>query len=247
MMELLLSDRDHRADEQKKGEEMLSIVVPTKNESASLEAVLSKLIELYGGDKNNEIFIVDGHSTDGTVDIARKLNVKVFYDSGKGKGDAVRAGIEHATNDTIVFIDADGSHDPQDIEKLVRPISDGRADLVLGSRMRGGSDELHGSLEEATRFIGSTIITQMINIRFKQSLTDYQNGFRAIRTSVAKQLDLKENISSIEQEMAMKALKKGFRVYEAPTHEYRRIGGTSKISLKRMALRYIWCVIKNIF
>ena len=130
---------------------------------------------------------------------------------------------------TVVYLDADGSHDPKDIPALVEPIKKGEADLVIGSRGRGGSDELHGDVEKLLRMIGSDIILIGINLRWKQHLTDSQNGFRAIRTDVMRLLDTKENITTIEQEMTMKALKNGLRVSETPTHEYARKYGDSTI------------------
>ena len=128
--------------------------------------------------------MVDGHSKDRTAEIARSFGdgVRVVKDNGKGKGDAVRVGAFAARYDTVVYLDADGSHDPKDIPALVEPIKKGEADLVIGSRGRGGSDELHGDVEKLLRMIGSDIILIGINLRWKQHLTDSQNGFRAIRT-----------------------------------------------------------------
>lgn len=95
--------------------------------------------------------------------------------------------------------------------------------------------------------IGSDIILIAINYRFKVRLTDSQNGFRAIRTCVARALDLKENITTIEQEMTIKCLKKGYRVCEVPSHEYARRHGESIIKLRKVWFRYIWNLLKNIF
>ena len=95
--------------------------------------------------------------------------------------------------------------------------------------------------------IGSDIILIAINTRFKVFLTDSQNGFRAIRTDVARQLGLKENITTIEQEMTIKCLKKGFRIGEVAAHEYARRSGQSSIKLRKVWFRYIWSVVINIF
>jgi hypothetical protein len=144
-----------------------------------------------------------------------------------------------------VFFDADGSHDVADIAHVVAPILRDEADLVIASRMRGGSDELHSSPSEAVRLIGSTIITQFINVRYRARLTDYQNGFRAVRTSVLAQLGLREDITTIEQEMAMRALKMGFRVTEVPSHEYARKGGASKINVLSVWHKYVWQMLRD--
>jgi len=165
----------------------------------------------------------------------------------KGKGDAVRCAIEEASGEIIVFIDADGSHDPQDIPKLIKPIEEGKADLVIASRRKGGSDELYGDWNKFFREFGSNIITLLINHKFKTAITDSQNGFRAISKRAAKELDLKENITTIEQEMLIKVLKKGFKVAEAPSHEDKRKFGQSIIKLSKVWWRYIYSCLKYLY
>jgi len=213
---------------------LYSIVVPARNEEATLGEVLYSLRGL-----SDDLIVVDGHSTDRTVAIAHEYNAKVVLDNGKGKGDAVRVGLAVAGHPVTVFIDADGSHDPKDIPKLVLPILADEADLVMGSRMLGGSDELFGTISEVIRLLGSLVISLSINYRYGKRLTDYQNGFRAIRTEVGRSIGLTSNITTIEQEMAMKCLRYGYRVTERPTHEYGRRGGVSKINVLLVAHIYI--------
>jgi len=195
----------------------------------------------------DQVVVVDGHSIDNTRSIAEREGVSVLLDHGKGKGDGIRTAISQLDCDIMVFMDADGSHDPGEIPKMVAPILAGEADMVVGSRGRGGSDELHGDFYKLLRMIGSDIILLAINYRFNIRLTDSQNGFRAIRADVARALDLKENITTIEQEMTIKCLKKGYRIGEIPSHEYARRHGKSVISLRKVWIRYIWSVLKNIF
>ena len=218
---------------------MISIVIPALNEETTIAAVIEQCNK-YG----DEILLIDGHSSDKTRDIAESFGIKVLIDNGKGKGAALRQAIFEVTGDVIVFIDADGSHDPADIPKLVAPILEGKADHVTGSRLLGGSSELHGGFDEFLRLAGSSFITACINWRYKTFLSDSQNGFRAIRTDVAKQLRLCENITTIEQEMIIQSLKKGFRVVEVPTHEYKRIAGYSKIRVNRVWFRYSYSLLK---
>jgi len=217
----------------------VSVVIPTKNEAMMLGEIIARCRP-----HADELLVVDGHSTDQTRAIAESLGVPVILDHGKGKGDALREAIKHVTGDIIVFIDADGSHDPSDIPTLLRPILDGQADHVTGSRPRGGSDELHGDLEKFCRMVGSDIITLGINYRFDVRLTDSQNGFRAIRTDVARRLGLREDITSIEQEMIIKTLRRGYRMAEVPAHEYARRHGTSNIKLSRVWFRYVYSWLK---
>ena len=217
----------------------ISVVIPTRNEEGMIKEIIDGC-RPYA----DELMVVDGHSTDKTREIAEAAGVKVILDNGKGKGAALRYAATVVTGDIIVFIDADGSHDPRDIPKLVEPILKGEADHVSGSRLIGGSSELHGGFDECFRLMGSSFITACINWRFKGILSESQNGFRAIKTDVINQLGLEENITTIEQEMIMKTLKKGFRMAEVPTHEHKRKMGYSKISLKKVWFRYVYSLVK---
>ncbi|MGB9004826.1 MAG: glycosyltransferase family 2 protein, partial [Candidatus Aminicenantales bacterium] len=220
----------------------VTVVIPAKNEERSIGKIISQCRKYA-----DELLVVDGHSTDGTARVARKLGARVVQDRGRGKGDGIRVGIQEARGDILVFIDADGSHDPDDIPQLIKPIRQDKADMVVGSRGMGGSDELHGDVEKLLRMIGSDIILIGINKKFKVHLTDSQNGYRAIRTTAARSLSLKENITTIEQEMTIKCLKKGFRISEVPTHEYAREHGASVIKLGKVWFRYVWSFMSNLF
>ncbi len=241
------SDSTKPGDKSRKGYKMeekttVSIVISTKNEEASVGKIIESA-KPYA----DEIIVSDGHSTDRTREIAEKLGVRAILDNGKGKGDAIRCAIPEAKGEIIVFLDADGSGNVEDIPDLVAPIARDEADMVIGSRSRGGSDELHGDLGKLIRVLGSDIILIGINWRFKADLTDSQSGFRAIRTSVAKALGLVEDITTIEQEMTMKCLKQGYRVSEIPSHEFARMHGESRILLRRVWFRYVWSFIKYLF
>ena len=220
----------------------ISVVIPTVNEEKTVARIIEGCIPYA-----DEVIVVDGHSCDRTREIAEGLAVKVILDHKKGKGEALRHSTKHVSGDIIVFIDADGSHDPEDIPKLVEPILRNEADHVSGSRLIGGSSELHGGFDECFRLMGSSFITACINWKFKVRLSESQNGFRAIRADVIRQLDLKENITTIEQEMIIKTLKKGFRMGEVPSHEHKRMAGYSKISLKKVWFRYVCTLVKYLF
>jgi glycosyltransferase involved in cell wall biosynthesis len=223
------------------GDHSYSVVMAAKDEEASIGGVLPKLCHT-----TDDLIVVDGRSTDRTLEIARCYGARIYQDNGLGKGDALRVGLRYVKHGITVFIDADGSHDPDDIPRLVGPLVNDNADLVMGSRMLGGSEELFTSLIEIVRLIGSLVIGLSINIKYGLRLTDYQNGFRAIKTEVARSINLRSNITTIEQEMTMKCLRYGYRVMEVPTHEYRRTGGTSKIKLRSVAHKYLWSLIAEL-
>lgn len=219
----------------------VSVVIPTKNEEGLIAAIVDAVRP-----HATEILVVDGHSTDRTRDIAAARGARVILDGGRGKGEALRRSFVAARHEILVFIDADGSHDPADIPHLVAPIRRGDAELVIASRTRGGSDELHGTADQLLRYLGSQLIMLAINYRWRVQLTDGQNGFRAVRRDVAVALGLTADLTTIEQEMLMRALKHGCRVVEVPSHEYVRQWGVSKVSVWRLWWAYLWSVARNI-
>lgn len=219
----------------------VTVVIPTKNEEGLIGEIVDS-VRSYG-----DVLVIDGHSTDATRKVAEAHGARVVLDGGRGKGQAIRQAFNDATTDIVVFIDADGSHDPKDIPALVAPIAAGASDLVIGSRGKGGSDELHGTLGQFIRYVGSQLIMLAINYRWDVRLSDSQNGFRAIRRDVGKALDLRSNLTTIEQEMLMRALKRGYRVSEIASHEYERRWGTSKVVVWKLWWAYLWSFWRNIF
>jgi glycosyltransferase involved in cell wall biosynthesis len=220
---------------------LVTVVIPTKDEEGLIGEIVDS-VRPYA----DEVLVIDGHSTDRTREIAAARGARVELDGGKGKGEALRRALDLSTGTIVVFIDADGSHDPKDIPALVAPIKAGAADMVIGSRGKGGSDELHGTLEQFIRYVGSQIIMLAINYRWNVRLTDSQNGFRAVRRDVGRRLGLRSNLTTIEQEMLMRALKLGYRVGEVPTHEYERRWGTSKVVVWKLWYAYLWSLWRNI-
>jgi len=220
----------------------VSVVIAAKQEAPSIGGVLDRT-RRYA----DRMVVVVGRSTDGTADVAREHGADILTDGGLGKGEAMRRAIPALRTPVAVFLDADGSHDPEDIPLLVEPILAGEADHVSASRLRGGSSELHGGFDEFLRLAGSSFITACINWRFGCQLSDSQNGFRAIRTSVLRELGLRENTTTIEQEMTIKTLRGGWRMAEAPSHEHRRLHGRSHIRVWRDSPRYGYSLIKYLF
>jgi dolichol-phosphate mannosyltransferase len=217
------------------------VVIPARNEAPTIAAVVSA--SLAHADR---VIVVDARSTDGTREHAMQAGAEVITENGSGKGAALRTAIPYIRSGITVFMDADGSHDPADIEKLVEPIRRGEADHVSASRLLGGSSELHGGFDEFFRLAGSSLITACINRRFGVRLSDSQNGFRAIRTGLLRELRLTERITTIEQEMIIKTLRRGHRMAEVPSHEYPRTHGVSHIRIWRDAPRYLYSLVRHL-
>lgn len=195
----------------------------------------------------DEVMVMDGHSGDATRSIAKEAGATVHLDPGLGKGSGIRRSFTLTDAQILVFIDADGSHDPNDIPRLVEPVARRELDLCVGSRFSGGSDELSVSLPQLVRTIGNISMNIAINWRWKTELTDTLNGFRAGRRDALLAADLRENRHTIELEMIMKMLRAGFRVGNVSSHEYRREYGHSHINVWLEWPRFVWCVAANLF
>jgi glycosyltransferase involved in cell wall biosynthesis len=218
----------------------ISIIVPCRNEAQNLEILLPQLVGVA-----EEVLIIDGHSTDHTRELTQQHGFLHLLDNGLGKGDGIRVGIEHASQDVCAFLDADLSHDPGDIPGLVQPILEDRADMVLGSRMRGGGDEFIATFNELVRLAGNMGLTWLINLRCGSALSDSQNGYRAARTSLLKALKLTSIKHTVELEMTMRALRAGAKVVEYPTHEYPRRFGQSSLSVVRQGLLFLLIFLRE--
>ncbi len=198
----------------------VTAVVPARNEEATIGTVVRECFNYAG-----KVIVVEGGSSDRTAKVAAAAGALVVRDQGLGKGAALRLAVAQVDTPYCVFVDADGSHDPIDIPMLVAPLKTGEADHVTGSRLLGGSDELHGGGDEFLRLAGSAFITYLINRRFGTRLSDSQNGFRAIRTDVFRHLELRSRHTTIELEMIIATLGAGIRMTEGPTHERPRAAG----------------------
>lgn len=218
------------------------IAIPTNNEEATIGDVIDA-VRAYA----DEVIVIDDHSTDGTRIITEQKCIKTLLNPGRpGKGFAIRYAIDNIESDIIVFIDADGSHKSGDIPQLLRPIINGRADMVIASRVKGGSAELCSSFSELMRLTGITISSTIIGLIYGAKLTDVHNGFRAVKLDTAKHLILKEPRFAIEQEMTLQYLKKGKKVIEIPSYEFRRLHGKSHLNPLLNLFDCIRCLIRNI-
>jgi glycosyltransferase involved in cell wall biosynthesis len=208
----------------------VSVVVPTKNEAANLPLVLPRLPAFV-----TEVVIVDAQSHDGTVEVARSLrpDAVILAQTDRGKGSALRQGFAAATGEIIVSIDADGSTQPEEIERFVAALMSG-SDYVKGSRyMEGG-----GSVDlSVLRRIGNHGLTLMTRLVHGAHFTDLCYGFNAFWRDVLPVLALRSTGFEIETEMNLRALRAGLRVSEVPSVEAARIHGESNLHAFRDGFR----------
>lgn len=201
-----------------------TICIVAKNEAEGIVTVI-RSVKKYA----DEVIVVDGRSTDGTYARAKGENVTVVQDHGAGRGDGVRVGLTKATGEIVVLFDADGSHNPQDIPRLIAPIAKNSADLVIASRRTGGTLDTNPGFAGVIRSLGVDFMAYLVNLRFGTQFTDILYSFRAIKRSAADRLGLRASDFSIEQEMLVRAIKMNLRVKEIPSREYARGWGISKL------------------
>ncbi len=201
---------------------LLSVVMPVYNEVSSFRQILERVKQVP---LPKEIIVVDDFSTDGTRDLLKdfeKLSqaggdannrVKyVYHEKNQGKGAAVRTGIQEATGDILIVQDADMEYSPEEYPKLVEPILAGDADVVYGSRFRGGRVRVH----MFWHMIGNRFLTLMSNIFTNLNLTDMETCYKTFKTEIIKSIPLRSNRFGFEVEVTAKLAKLGCVIYEVP-------------------------------
>jgi glycosyltransferase involved in cell wall biosynthesis len=208
----------------------VSAIIPTMNEAANLPLVLPRLPGFV-----TELIIVDARSKDGTVEVARSLrpDARILVQEGRGKGSALRQGFEAATGDIIVAMDADGSTQPEEIERFVDALMAG-ADYVKGSRYMPGGGSVDLSRLRRMGNLGLTVMTRVVH---GAHFSDLCYGFNAFWRDVLPVLALESTGFEIETEMNLRALRAGLRVREVPSVEASRIYGESNLHAFRDGFR----------
>src|SRR5271170_7814168 len=200
----------------------VSVIIPTRNEALSIGRVLADLPM----DLVTEVIVVDSNSTDDTREIAARMGARVISEPRRGYGRACLTGLAAAsTPDVVVFLDGDYSDRPAELPILLAPITEGRADITLGSRLRGR--RFSGALPWHQVF-GNRLAAGLIRLLYGLQITDL-GPFRAGRADVLRALALQETTYGWAVEMILKGTLAGFRVVEVPVSYYPRIG-KSKIS-----------------
>ena len=193
----------------------ISIVIPVYNEKATIAEITARVQAV---DLEKEIIIVDDGSTDGTFEQLKEIdgkfdNVNVLvHEKNLGKGAALRTGFAAASGEIIIIQDADLEYDPQEYDKLLIPILDGRADVVYGSRFLGGPHRVLFFWH----YLGNKFLTLLCDAFSNLNLTDMETCYKVFKKDVLDEINLKSNRFGFEPEFTMKIAKKGFRVYEVP-------------------------------
>jgi glycosyltransferase involved in cell wall biosynthesis len=190
----------------------------------------------------DEIFVIDGGSTDGTIEFLRSQGLEVYIQKEKGRGRGFIEGISRSTKDVIIFFSGDGNERAADISKVREKLQEGY-DLVIASRFRRDSHSFDATL---MRKFGNRLFTLLVDVCLFRRFTDVFNGFRGIRRDKALELNLDAHYFNIELQMVIRAVKHGLKIAEVSTIEDRRIGGKAHLKTFRDGFSNLRCFLKEV-
>ena len=226
----------------------LSVIIPCYNEKNTIHIIHKKVIESLKKYQilNYEIIIVDDYSNDGTKELLNNLihenktNI-YFHDKNLGKGAAIQTALKNITGDITIIQDADLEYDPFDYDKLLVPFFEANADVVYGSRFLGGGKYVR--IHFFWHYLANKILTFICNLFINLNLTDMETGYKAFRSSVLKNISLKEKTFSFEPEITIKLSKKKCKFFEVPI----TYNGRSYEDGKKIGLKDAFIAVKAIF
>lgn len=214
----------------------ISAVIPTLNEVSTIKMVLDSLPK----DIIDEVLVVDGNSTDGTVELVKSLGYPVYREEGNGFGAAFATGAKKATGDVVVFINSDYSHDAADIPKFLQKIEDGY-DMVMASRyLKGGGSED----DDWLHYVGNRIITFVSNLVHGTNFSDILYFYLAAKKDVFDKVKTTAEGFEYCIELPIKAHKAGFKITQVPSFERKRAGGKAKVNALRHGSKIFLSIFK---
>ena len=213
------------------------VFVLTLDEIDGISEIMPKIKKEWA----DKIILVDGGSTDGTIEKAKELGFEVIHQKNRGEGNACRIGVEQTKSDFVLFFSPDGNHLPEDIPKLIQKAKEGH-DVIHISRF--GKNSVCEDAGAMDRF-GNNMFTFLVNVFFGGNYSDSLNGFKMIKREVFEELKTVCEPLGIEQEISIRCAKKRYPVYEIDSVEPKRIGGQRKMRPFRVGARLSRQIIKE--
>lgn len=228
-------------------EKILSVVVPVFNEKGTILQIIEKVLRL---DIVKEVIVVDDGSTDGTKELLQTaaLDARVrtyFHDRNRGKGAALRTGFGYATGEIVTIQDADLEYDPNEFIEMSRPIIEGVADVVYGSRLSGGKPQ---RVHLFWHKMGNGFLSLVTGILYNTTLSDMETCYKMFRKTVLDGIRIKSDDFSVEPELTAKICKnKAWRIYELPISYYGRSYAEGKKISWKHGFSALWTLFKYRF